>query len=388
MKWRLLVPASAMAVLLAACTTPAPRTVPPAAPAPSQPAPVASQPVPQPAPVETSPTPTPPPDTWQRLRASFAMHDCVAPAIRRASRETRNRGRFERRMQQMLPMIDYVQRAATRHGVAGELALLPWVESHFRQVPPRRHRPAGMWQIMPITARALHLDVSGRYDGRLDPVASTRAVMELVSAYYRVWHDWRLADMAYNTGEYRLRRILKTHGMPPGTPAIPDLPVGHVTRQHLTRLMAIACIIRDPQRFHVQLPALGPGQRLETVELPSRANLRQLARLVDLPSKRVRELNAGYRLAHAPAGSSLLLPVTAAQTLRDAIAAGRLHGDTRQIAAGNSGASTYTVASGDSLWDISRRFNIHVEQLRQWNDLDGSTLQPGQLLQLEPTPSS
>ncbi|HET7664220.1 MAG TPA: LysM peptidoglycan-binding domain-containing protein [Rhodanobacteraceae bacterium] len=385
---RLRLPTSALALLLAACSTPAPRPAPPPPiPAPA-PAPVTQPPMPEPQPAVTT-TPAVEPDTWQRLRAGFAMDDCIAPALRRAHRETRNRQRFEQRMQQLLPLIDYVQRAAGQQHVAGEFALLPWVESHFHQTPPRRHRPAGMWQIMPITGRAMHLDMNRHYDGRLDPIASTHAVMKLLSGYHDKWHDWRMADMAYNTGEYRLRRILKSHGMPPAKPVIPTLPVGRTTRQHLTRLLAIACIIRDPQRFQVNLPKLDPDRRLEAVSLPAPVSLQQVAQAADMSEKRLQQLNAGYRLGGVTTGTpmQLLLPTTAAQTLRTAIASGRLHDETRRLAARAAAASSYTVVSGDSLWSIAQRFDVDVEQLRQWNHLDDSVLHPGQTLQLSP-PSS
>src|SRR5699024_3766396 len=140
---------------LAACSTPAPRR--PVTPPPPFPTTPQVPPPPQPTvrPVITTPAPPPPPDTWQRLRDSFAMADCVAPVMRRARSDTRNRKQFERRMKRLSPMIDYIRRVAEKNHVAGEFALLPWVESHYRQTPPRRHRPAGMWQIMAITARAM-----------------------------------------------------------------------------------------------------------------------------------------------------------------------------------------------------------------------------------------
>ncbi|MGD8311605.1 MAG: LysM peptidoglycan-binding domain-containing protein [Gammaproteobacteria bacterium] len=44
---------------------------------------------------------------------------------------------------------------------------------------------------------------------------------------------------------------------------------------------------------------------------------------------------------------------------------------------------TYTVRKGDSLYRISRKFNVSVLQLRKWNDLpEGRYLQPGQNLKL------
>jgi membrane-bound lytic murein transglycosylase D len=40
----------------------------------------------------------------------------------------------------------------------------------------------------------------------------------------------------------------------------------------------------------------------------------------------------------------------------------------------------YEVRKGDSLWTISRRFNITVADLKRWNGLNGGALQPGQRL--------
>lgn len=44
---------------------------------------------------------------------------------------------------------------------------------------------------------------------------------------------------------------------------------------------------------------------------------------------------------------------------------------------------SYTIQNGDSLWAISRKFNVSVAQVREWNGLsDRSMLQPGQSLRL------
>jgi len=47
------------------------------------------------------------------------------------------------------------------------------------------------------------------------------------------------------------------------------------------------------------------------------------------------------------------------------------------------GTKTHTVKSGDSLWTISRKYpGITVENLREWNGISGSKLQPGTKLKL------
>lgn len=48
------------------------------------------------------------------------------------------------------------------------------------------------------------------------------------------------------------------------------------------------------------------------------------------------------------------------------------------------GDSTYTVQSGDTLYSIARQFEVSVESLQQWNDLDDTTLQVGQTLRVRP----
>lgn len=46
--------------------------------------------------------------------------------------------------------------------------------------------------------------------------------------------------------------------------------------------------------------------------------------------------------------------------------------------------STYTVESGDTLYDIARRYGVSVRALMNWNDLDSTALQEGQTLRVRP----
>jgi len=55
---------------------------------------------------------------------------------------------------------------------------------------------------------------------------------------------------------------------------------------------------------------------------------------------------------------------------------------TRQLVATNKAQSIhYTVRSGDSLYAISKKFNVRVADIRKWNASKlGDYLQPGQTL--------
>ncbi|MFC4765014.1 LysM peptidoglycan-binding domain-containing protein [Dyella koreensis] len=396
----------ALSMLLAACATTPPVTTrnpvgnitPPAAPAVRD---VTRT-------VGTAATPQESSNVWEQLRGSFAMADCDAdPAILDwARRYTQSPQRFEAEMREVMPRLIYVQQIAARHGVAGEFALLPWVESHYRPVPGSKGNPAGMWQIMPVTANALGMRVDKNYDGRLDVPAATDAIMALLRRYHDDLGDWRMADYAFNAGEFAVRKLIDQHGMPAAEPVIPRMPVKRITREHLTKLLAISCVVREPGRFKVNLPLLPAEQRLVSVDIDKSMPIAQAADHAGMSVDELKDLNAGFRNGYIDkrAASYLLMPRSHAEQFRNALQVG--DGDTVASADTNkpqlpllaqsgdgpsamtddpalaSGAKTHTVKSGDTLWIIARRYSLNIDQLKRWNHLQGVKLRLGQVLKV------
>jgi len=72
---------------------------------------------------------------------------------------------------------------------------------------------AGMWQLMPETARSLGLHVGKNLDERLDPVASTRAALTYLKKLYAIFNDWTLVLAAYNCGENKILSIQQETGL-------------------------------------------------------------------------------------------------------------------------------------------------------------------------------
>ncbi|MEN8141076.1 MAG: LysM peptidoglycan-binding domain-containing protein [Thermodesulfobacteriota bacterium] len=48
----------------------------------------------------------------------------------------------------------------------------------------------------------------------------------------------------------------------------------------------------------------------------------------------------------------------------------------------------YQVKKGDSLWSISRRFNLSTEEIKEWNNMRGNSLRPGQQLAIHQAKAS
>jgi membrane-bound lytic murein transglycosylase D len=271
--------------------------------------------------IEQSPLPAST-DVWERLRDSFAMEGCGADprVISWAQRYTRDPQRFEARMKAALPRLVYVQESAARHGVAGEFALLPWVESHYRPAATvRANRPAGIWQIMPVTAGAMGLRVNRTYDGRLDLAASTEGVMRLLHRYHARYGDWTLADYAYNAGESAMRRRSAPSAKTPK--AVRATGPDATAREHLVKLQAIACVVREPTRFHVTLPVLMAGQRLVAVTVDRSMPLAQAAVHAGMSIAALEDLNAAFRdgVLDTRYADHLLLPKSHATQFRAAM---------------------------------------------------------------------
>ncbi|MDR6935189.1 transglycosylase SLT domain-containing protein [Luteibacter sp. 3190] len=402
-------------MLLTACAAGMPKPLPHPLPVVAPPAPVED--------VTVSPKmmrPAQQADFWSGMRDSFAMPGCEAdPQVLAWARTyTKMPNRFEQQVNEVLPLIVYAHKAAMKHSVAGEFALLPWVESQYRHVPGQKNRPAGMWQIMPQTARTLGLRVEKNYDERLDITKSTESVMNMMRRYYDDLGDWRLVDVAYNAGEFGLKKTIDRHGGPSDDDGLPDVPMKANTKEHLVKLMAIACIVRDPGRFNVSLPRQDGDDALQVVKVSTPQSLAQAAKQSGLSMDDLRGFNPAFRTTSGTVSASLLLPKSAAdqyklgpvdpvtdpadpivdelstaqapvkgkkaRTSKDAaVAKAKTTSRSKsKSAAADEPLVVHKVNNGESLWSIARRHQVSVEQLMKWNDLQTQAVKPGQVLKL------
>jgi membrane-bound lytic murein transglycosylase D len=262
---------------------------------------------------------------WTRLRARFAMDGCTyRPEVQHFARHYARWPRtFAASWKQAMPFLLLVLDELERRDLPGEFALLPYLESNYRPLPGRGNGPAGMWQIVPSTARAAGLAVGEDYDGRLDALESTRAALDLIERYQRQFADWRLADMAFSSGEYRVRKLLgERDARTLAADELSRLAFAPGTHEHLDRLLALACIVEHPARFGVTLPEPRPQDRLQAVVLQGGMDLRVAANLADVPITEVRRWNAAWRGNRMAADFAprLLLPETTVADFQQAAA--------------------------------------------------------------------
>jgi membrane-bound lytic murein transglycosylase D len=208
--------------------------------------------------------------------------------------------------------------------------------------------------------------------------------MAMLARYQDQFHDWRVTDYAYNAGEFAVRRLIARHGLPPTEPAIPALPVRNVTREHLVKLLAIACVVRHPDQFNVTLPTLPEDQHLVAVPIDRAMSMSKAAEHAGMSVDVLRSYNAAFlnNRIDPDLADTLLLPGARANQFQAAVQASVQSPDTSASTSEqpHSHAQTHVVRSGESLWGIARTYDITVAKLRRWNALVGNVVRPGQVL--------
>ena len=152
-----------------------------------------------------------------------------------------------------------------------EYALIPFVESGYKPGARSPQGPAGLWQMIAITARNHNVPIREGYDGRLSPVDSTAAAVRYLKTLHGMFAgDWRLAVMAYNAGEYRVLGALKRSGQTARNARPEALPgLSAITQAYVRKLHALSCLMEQADDREEWLRALDrPVPRLQAVTAP------------------------------------------------------------------------------------------------------------------------
>ena len=107
-------------------------------------------------------------------------------------------------MSRVLALAQYyfpmIEEELLKAGLPVELRALAIIESALQAKAVSRVGASGLWQFMPVTARAYGLEVNSMVDERFDPYKATVAACKYMKALYNMYNDWSLAIAAYNCG--------------------------------------------------------------------------------------------------------------------------------------------------------------------------------------------
>ena len=320
-----------------------------------------------------------------------------------------------------------IQRVMAEEGVPQDLIYLAVAESGFNpRAVNRRSRAGGMWQFMPDPFYGLKRD--SYVDERFDPEKSTRAYARYMKFLYNQLGDWYLAMAAYDHGAGNIQHEVAKTGYADFWELYRrnELPVE--TRNYVPEILAAIIIANHPTQYGFDDITFDPPVLTDTVTIGYSIDLRLVSDLVGAPVDEIEALNPSVlRMEtppempfdlHLPAGTATLLndrialipedkrsswryhPVAAGDTLASVAREYRVEPDAlakaNQLKPGDDLGSLaalvvpvplslsptahtrlYTVRKGDTLVTIADRFGVSLSQLRRWNKVTGTRVQPG-----------
>ncbi|NUN99604.1 MAG: lytic transglycosylase domain-containing protein [Saprospiraceae bacterium] len=145
-----------------------------------------------------------------QLETPFSTKGCEAGTIRKINDYVRpmkpGARRLLRRMDHFFPAIE---QHLEHKRLPDFLKYIPVAESKLSTRVVSPHGAAGLWQLMPATARNYGLEVSSRKDERLDPERATEAALNFLQDLYYEFDDWALALAAYNCGSGKVKKAIR-----------------------------------------------------------------------------------------------------------------------------------------------------------------------------------
>ena len=345
------------------------------------------------------------------------------------------------------PYLFHIAQKIKQKGLPMDMVLLPFVESDFRPKVHSSQSAVGIWQLMDSTAYHFGVTTDEWYDGRQDVLASTDAALDyLVYLYQRFNGDWLHALAAYNTGEGRVKKAIRKSKKQGKQGYFWQLKLPSETADYVPKLLALSYLLQA-KHPKFKLPKLPNYALSSEVDFAQRFDFSVLASITGVSKKQLHQLNPGYlQHQSAPEGPhKILLPMTEKQLWQSDFfqnyfsqtytvvkndtfygLARRFNTSVNALMALNNKQTSllkvgevlkikkaqplanlmleykvspylaqeekqpmltseheYIIQNGDSLWEISKQFNVPVKDLLTWNNLKStSLLQPGKKLLL------
>lgn len=335
-------------------------------------------------------------------------------------------------MERALPYLAYVEEKIEEYGLPKELVYLPVIESEYSPYAVSRSGATGIWQFMRNSISGYGITISDWKDERKDFMKSTDAALQKLRDNYKVLGDWLLAIAAYNAGLGAVSRAVKssTGESIDFWHLYDSKKLAREPLSYVPKFLAVASILRYPE-LHGLTDGWGEPRDWEALETNRQVDLQVLSERTGIPLDVLKQGNAELRYHVTPPTSTHMVkvPAESAEAARTVLSdtstplfkydiykvksgdtlgviAQRYHtpldiimqanpgikadkiriGQTLIIPhlgnetsasaaagkaddAGREFSASYTIKKGDTLWEISLKFNVQPDELARQNGI-------------------
>ncbi|PKV63631.1 membrane-bound lytic murein transglycosylase D [Pontibacter ramchanderi] len=301
-----------------------------------------------------------------------------------------------------------------KYNMPQDIKYLSIVESGLNPKAASWAGAVGPWQFIKSTGKEYGLHQDQHIDERMDVEKSTDAAMRFLSRLYRTYGDWELAMAAYNCGQGNVNKAIRRAGGGKKTfwEIFPYLP--KETRSYVPSMTAVIYamkyapehnIFSDSILYAADYTHLTVNQALDLEKLAAELHVDTMALLALNPEIKQTKLPAtvrNYKL-RVPAQAAKLLaaeescillaaaptpPPVKQQPIPTEAPVMLASASTPETSKDSLVQTSYIVQRGDNLYAIARKYGVTVEDLKEWNKLEGTAIRVQDKLQVwKPAPA-
>lgn len=275
--------------------------------------------------------------------------------------------------------IPILRQMLSDEGVPQEFLYLAMVESRFSTRAYSRKKAVGIWQIMPSTAKSLNLRIDDFIDERRDPIKSTQAAINYLKQLKNATGKWYLAAMAYNCGIGRLRKAIKEAGSDDINALMDFIPTE--TQNYIRSILSINVAFNNVDDLKTQdkehFLNRGSTVTLATVKISAGTDLASISKGAGMKIDDLKSYNRQFKHSFLPPNGDeydVYLPYEKLLNFRKHFKAQKADLSKFYI--------VYRVQKGDSLYGISRRYNVSIDTIRNTNNLKKNKIAINQKLMI------
>ena len=273
------------------------------------------------------------------------------------------------------------ERELDHYNLPLEFKYLAIVESALNPKARSSSGASGLWQFMYLTGKQYGLKVTSYMDERQDPLKATKSACEYFTSLYDTFGDWNLVLAAYNGGPGYLQKKIASVGSSDFWDLYPHLR--KETRNYVPTFIAINYVMQYANEHDIA--SVNPFiyfEEIDTLILKKEVELKVLTKLLCVNQQTINYLNPAYKKSIFPKGAVLIFPFDAVQDFKlnetsnysffDAVSNKEILIDEERI--------VYRVHNGDYLGRIAKAHNVHVFEIKEWNNLESTNLDIGDKL--------
>ncbi len=275
-----------------------------------------------------------------------------------------------------------------------ELKYLPIVESALDPRARSLTGALGLWQFKLNSAKMFDLQITSYIDERCDPYKSTDAACRYLRYLFNIFNDWNLAIAAYNSGPGVIQNCVDRANVKNNFWDLYEyLP--EQTRNYLPAFIAVNYIMNyyNEHNIHPKKPQISFFE-IDTIHVTNPISFKQISEIIDLPVETRQFLNPTYKLDYIPAnGHSMILVLSGNYHQLFIQNENKIYSNANSLYDYKENLNfeknnkkdkkiIHTVNKGEFLHKIALRYHCSIDDIMNWNNLNGHILYEGQQLEI------